>query len=104
MFARISALIGVTIVVVAGVGACGSEAFTADTSDENNNAVDCRTICEQFNTCQDAIDVDACTRECEDDADDDGDFEEAALACEECVALATCAEAEPCWADCPVPD
>jgi hypothetical protein len=70
--------------------------------EESANTVDCFQVCSRFSDCVTEIDTTECTDACEDRADASEDVELRARACEDCLEDRSCAEAEGCWADCPV--
>jgi len=74
----------------------------AGCSGEAERTVECAQICEKYDDCVRDIDVIACTDQCEDRAQRDRQTAARAGACEVCIDDATCNEAQPCWASCPV--
>lgn len=82
--------------------ACGDEADEAE--EEITATLDCARLCSEWNDChEDAtgedVDVTACTDSCEDRADADEAWRQAADACSEC--LDETDDCGSCWAQCP---
>ena len=67
-----------------------------------NDTVDCFEICSRYNECIADIDVTECTDLCEDRSEQSSANRDQTNRCEDCLDNRTCAEAEFCWADCPV--
>jgi hypothetical protein len=69
--------------------------------DDLDQAVDCAKICNRYQECFDSdYDVNGCVDRCEDNADDDEAFADAADACESCIDDRACAESFPCAGEC----
>ncbi len=94
------ALLGMPLAL--GVAACGDN--TDELEDEIADRIDCAQLCAKYDECIEDIDISACTDACEEGADADSDYEQAAENCEECLDDQTCEEADDagCWNDCPV--
>lgn len=80
--------------------ACGDDGN--EVQDEIEGTFDCTQICARYNTCVQDVDETGCIDLCEDTADASEAGEQSAEDCEDCLDGKTCAQAESCWADCPV--
>ncbi len=80
--------------------ACGDNGNEIE--DEIEGTADCTAICTRYDTCVEEVDETECIDECEDIADASEAGEQSAKDCEDCLDGKSCAEAEGCWAGCPV--
>lgn len=92
-----SLLFGAMVCIPIG---CGDEA--GEVQDEIEGTADCTQICTRYESCIGEIDETECVDECEDIADATEAGEQSAKDCEDCLDGKSCAEAEGCWAGCPV--
>lgn len=69
---------------------CAMFAFIGSCDSETH--VSCDAVCGRYQTCfDDGYDVEACTRDCEDDADRDPKFDEKIADCHRCIEGRSCA-------------
>ena len=64
-------------------------------------AESCSDVCERWDECRAAINVDDCIDQCE-EADDNDVLDERIDACDDCVEEGSCQEIDACWQNCPL--
>lgn len=75
--------LGVALLAAALLGSCGVD-----------NAFDCQSVCDRYQTCFDSdYDVGACAARCRDASDDDNDYEREADVCNACIDERSCGSA-----------